>query len=38
MINTAPDLKLLKLDGSAQPLSQFFTSESMLLIFMRHVV
>jgi peroxiredoxin len=35
---TAPDLSLLAADGTPRPLSSFFESESMLLIFMRHVV
>jgi peroxiredoxin len=35
--DTAPDLTFLAADGSPVPLSGLFTSEHLLLLFMRHL-
>ncbi len=36
--DTAPDLTLLRPDGSPAPLSEFRTSDFLLLVFLRHLV
>ena len=35
--DTAPDLELLRADGSAARLSEFCTSEYLLIVFLRHL-
>jgi hypothetical protein len=35
--DTVPDLEFLQADGQAVRLSQFCTSEYLLLVFMRHL-
>ena len=35
--DTAPDLSLLRPDGSPTRLSEFLTSEYLLVVFLRHL-